>query len=136
MPVFIPIPIEELEEPVEQSSKTYRLDFENGRIFSAGSCDGLEAVNQFIKKAILTPRFRCLIYDNQYGSEIKQTIIADDVTNEYIETELPRLVRDTCLVDSRVLDVYDFSYSFEDERAYIRFKASTVFGNLTIEEVI
>jgi len=88
MPVFIPIPIEELEEPVEQSSKTYRLDFENGRIFSAGSCDGLEAVNQFIKKAILTPRFRCLIYDNQYGSEIKQTIIADDVTNEYIEAEL------------------------------------------------
>lgn len=136
MAVFIPIPIAELEVDAEQPSKTYKLDIERGRIFPVGTCDGLEAVNQFIKKTLLTPRFRCLIYDNQYGSEIKQTIIAADATNEYIETEIPRLIKDACLCDSRVLDVYDFSCSFDEEKARIRFKANTIFGDTVVEEVI
>ncbi len=136
MSVFIPIPIEDIEIAAEQPSKTYKLDVERGRIFPVGTCDGLEAVNQFIKKALLTPRFRCLIYDNQYGSEIKQTIIADDATTEYIETEMPRIVKDACLCDSRVLDIYDFSFSFEKERAFIRFTANTIFGETVVEEVI
>ena len=136
MSVFIPIPVEELAPWEEQSSRTYMLDIERGRIFSAGSCDGLEAVNQFIKKTLLTPRFRCLIYDNQYGSEIKQTIIAANVTSEYVETEIPRLVLDACLVDSRVLEISDFSFEFENDKAHIRFRANTIFGETVVEEVI
>jgi hypothetical protein len=134
--VIIPIPIQTVETRREQPSRTYRLDFERGRIFAAGSADGLEAVNQFIKKTLLTPRFRCLIYDNQYGSEIKQTIIAGDATRQFIETELPRLVRDALLADTRILDVYGFSISFDSENADIRFTAVTIFGETVIEEVI
>ena len=63
--VFIPIPIDEVTEAEEQPSLTYRLDLDNGRI--VGKVDGLEAVNQAIRKAIITPRFKCLIYDDQYG---------------------------------------------------------------------
>ena len=136
MGVYIPIPIAELEQAREQPSRTYRLDFERGRIFAAGSCNGLEAANQFIKKALFTPRFRCLVYDNQYGSEIKQTIIAGDVSAEYIETEMPRLVKDALLVDTRILDVYDFAFTFDQEEARIWFKAVTIFGETVVEEVI
>lgn len=136
MSVFIPIPIQEVEQEIERPSKTYKLDFKRGRIFAVGSCDGLEAVNQFIHKTLLTPRFRCLIYDNQYGSEIKQTIIAGDVTPEYIETDLPRLVKDALLVDSRILDVYDFSISLADERALVYFQAATIFGKTVVEVMI
>lgn len=136
MSFFIPIPIAELEKEHERPSKTYRLDFERKRIFAAGSCDGLEAVNQFIKKTLLTPRFRCLVYDNQYGSEVKQTIIAEDVTTEYVETEMPRLVRDAIMVDPRILDVHDFSHTFDGEEAHISFGASTIFGNTVVEVVI
>jgi len=134
--VFIPIPIEELEVEHELPSRTYKLDIEQGRIFSDGSCDGVEATNQFIKKTLLTPRFRCLIYDNQYGSEIKQTIIATDVSSEYVETELPRLIKDACLADSRILDVYDFFFEIQDDNVFIKFKADTIFGESIIEEVI
>ena len=136
MGTFIPIPIATLEREREQTSRTYRLDYERGRIFAAGSCDGLEAVNQFIKKALLTPRFRCVIYDNQYGSEIKQLIITNDATQEFIETEMPRLVKDTLLIDNRILDVYDFTFEFNDDEVHICFKANTVFGETEIDEVI
>ena len=134
MGVFIPIPISEVEQEREQPSLTYGLDLDRGRIL--GRVDGLDAVNQAIRKALITPRFRCLIYNNQYGSEIKQTIIAGDASPEYVETEMPRLVRDALLVDARILDVYDFSCSFDDERAQVRFSAKTVFGDTVIEEVI
>jgi hypothetical protein len=136
MSVFIPIPISELEISREQPSRTYRLDLERGRIYSLGTADGREAANQFMKKALLTPRFRCLIYDNQYGSEIKQTVIAGDVSSEYIEAEMPRIVKDALLCDSRILDVHGFSYRFHGEEAHIKFTADTVFGEIYVEEVM
>ena len=76
--VFIPIPISGIEEEREEPSLTYKLDLDAGRI--AGKVDGLEAIKQFIRKALITPRFHCLIYDNQYGSEIKDTITSKNAT--------------------------------------------------------
>lgn len=134
MSVFIPIPISDLEQEQEQPSLTYRLDLERGHII--GRVDGLEAINQAIKKALITPRFRCSIYDNQYGSELKQTVIAEDATREYIDADMSRLVRDALLPDSRILDAYDVSLSFDGEEARIHLTAKTIFGSTTIEEVI
>ena len=134
MSVYIPIPVNDVEFEQESPSLTYRLDLDKGRI--VGRTDGLEAVNQAIRKALITPRFKCIVYDNQYGSEIKSTVIADDVTPEYIESIMPKLVEDVLLADSRILEISDFTFSFEGEVAYIEFKASTVFGDINIEEAI
>lgn len=68
MPVDIEIPITDIEEEAERPSRTYRLDTDSGRI--AGTTDGLDAVNQAIKKAIITSRFSNLIYNDDYGSEV------------------------------------------------------------------
>jgi hypothetical protein len=136
MSVFIPIPVQEFQFEAEQPSRTYRLDLERGRILPAGTSDGLSAVRQYIKKTLLSPRFRCLIYDNQYGSELKQTIIAGNTTPEFVETDIPRQVRDAVLVDSRIHDVYGFSISFDTEEAHIGFTAETAFGRISINEVI
>ena len=71
--VYIPLLVTQVEEAAEPPSKTYRLDLEEGRIL--GMVDGQEAVRQAIHKAIITPRWKCLIYDNQYGSEIEAAVI-------------------------------------------------------------
>ena len=84
--VYIPLPVAEVEEKKEAPSLTYSLDLDRGRI--SGMVDGLQAVNQAIRKAIITPRFKCLIYDNQYGSEIEDAIITNDATEEYVETTI------------------------------------------------
>jgi hypothetical protein len=131
MPTFIPIPIAEITEEVEQPSLTYGLDLERGRI--SGRVDRLQAVNQAIKKAILTPRFKCLIYDGQYGSEIKNAIIAGNTSYEYIESAVPGFVRDALSPDTRVLGVSDFTFEFVDGEALIKFKANTIFGETTFE---
>lgn len=132
--LFIPIPISEVEEAEEKPSKTYRLDLDAGRI--VGKVDGIDAVHQAIRKAIITPRFKCLIYDNQYGSEIEDAVTANDATREYVEAVMEGFIRDALAPDTRILDVYDFEFEFTDDTAYINFTADTIFGQVEIEEVM
>lgn len=132
--VLIPMPIETVTESEEQPSLTYRLDLDAGRI--VGKVDNLEAVNQAIQKAIITPRFKCLIYDHQYGSEIEDSIIRGDASRDYIETAIEGFVKDALVPDSRVLNVYDFSVTYQNDAAFISFKADTIFGTTEIKEVL
>lgn len=134
MSVLVPFPVSTVEEAREQPSLTYRLDLDRKRII--GRIDGIEAVEQFIRKAIITPRFKCLIYSNQWGSEVKAVIIAGDASPEYIESDMPRLVRDAVLVDSRVLDVLDFTFSLDGDGVWVKLVVTTIFGTVTVEEVI
>lgn len=132
--VYIPIPVDTVQEAAELPSKTYKLDLDKGRII--GIVDGQEAVRQAIRKAIITPRFKCLIYNNQYGSEIKEAIIQKDATREYTETVVPGFVRDALRPDTRVTGVSNFTFEFEGDEARISFDADTIYGTVKIEEVI
>ncbi len=131
MSVFIPIPIETVTEAPEKPSLTYHLDMENGRI--VGKIDGIAAVNQAILKAILTPRFKCLIYDNQYGSEIEETIIAKNATRNYMETAIEGFIKDALLSDTRILSIYDFKMTWQNDKAFLFFKADTIFGETELQ---
>ena len=131
MSVFIPIPIETVTEAPEKPSFTYHLDMENGRI--VGKIDGIAAVNQAILKAILTPRFKCLIYDNQYGSEIEETIIAKNATRNYMETAIEGFIKDALLSDTRILSIYDFKMTWQNDKAFLFFKADTIFGETELQ---
>lgn len=132
--VYIPIDIDEIETKAELPSKTYKLDLDKGRII--GYVDGQEACRQAIRKAVITPRFKCLIYDNQYGSEIEDAVTTKDATREYVRSAVPGFVEDCLKPDSRVLSVSNFGFEFKDEGAYISFEADTIFGKISIEEVI
>ena len=132
--VAISIPIATVEEAQELPSRTYRLDLDAGRI--VGIADGLTAVNQAIRKAIITPRFKCLIYNNQYGSEIEEEFIASNASRDYIEAACEGFVRDALKPDTRVLKIYDFSFDFGEDRVGIHFKADTIYGETEVKEVI
>lgn len=132
--VYIKLAVDTVEEAAEQPSKTYKLDLDKGRII--GMVDGQEAVRQAIRKAIITPRFKCLIYDNQYGSEIEEAVTQKDATPEYTEAIVPGFVRDALRPDTRITGVSNFKFHFENDEAYISFDADTIFGTVRIEEVI
>lgn len=133
MAVDIEMPVGEIEEETELPTRTYRLDLDSGRI--SGMTDGIEAVEQAIRKAIVTARFCNLIYDDYYGSELDDKVHDSSATPEFIETIIPELVKDALSQDTRILDVYDFEISLKNDSAYISFKVSTIFGETTIKEV-
>lgn len=139
MALDIPIPFDTIEDEQEIPSRTYRIDWDEGRII--GFVDGQEAMKQYIKKALITPRFRCLIYSNQYGSEIEDMLIQKDATREYIETKVRFLVTDALIYDPRILRVYNIAIQFMDtyplqDSCVITFDVDTIYGQISQREVI
>lgn len=133
MGIDINIPIADFEEVTEPTSRTYNLDINSGRI--VGIVDGINAVNQAIRKALITMRFCNLIYDDDYGSEIENITSDKTSTPELMEAVIPELVKEALSQDTRILDVHDFDISFKHDEVYISFKADTIFGETTINEV-
>lgn len=131
---FLELPIDTVEEAEEAPSLTYKLDLDKGRI--VGRIDGPEAVRQAIRKALITPRFKCLIYDHNYGSEIEQAYIAENATDDFIDATVESYVKDALLPDTRVLDCHDFHVEHQDDSLFISFICDTSFGEIKIEEVI
>lgn len=132
------LPFESMEEDVAEITRTYAIDWESGRII--GYVDALEAVKQYIKKVLMTPRFRCLIYDNQYGNEVCNITINKNTTKSYLETEIPFLIADA-LTDKRILKIENVYFEYGKEHLMldsilIKFDVETVYGNTQIKEVI
>jgi hypothetical protein len=122
----------EVTTPTPEPSLTYRLDYENGTI--GGLIDGDEALRQFVVKAIQTARFRYLIYDDQYGSELED-LIGADVTDAFLNEEIPRVIREALIYDDRIADVRDFVVRRESDRVYIEFTVVKTDGDTLTEEV-
>jgi hypothetical protein len=122
------------EETEPQPSKTYYLDFENGRI--GPMIDGDLALRQFVFKAIMTPRSRYLIYDDEYGTELED-LIGADVTDAFLQEEIPRVIRDALVYDDRIADVRDFVVRREKDGVFIEFTIEKVDGEtLTLTEEV
>lgn len=139
MPIDKPFPFETVEEGEAEITRTYAVDWEKGRI--SGFVDGKEAAKQFIKKVLITPRFKCLIYDSQYGSEIQENLMDGRASQEYIETEIPFLVEDALIHDGRIRKVTNVKIIFGDgypgkDSVWITFDADTIYGEIPVEEAV
>jgi Protein of unknown function (DUF2634) len=118
--------------PTPQPSRTYALDFETGEI--GGIIDGEAAIRQAIRKAIMTARFRYLVYgyEHLYGCELED-LIGQDLPIELLNAEIPRLISEALLVDDRITDVYNFTITREGDGLYVSFFVDTADGTLREE---
>ncbi|WP_416045953.1 DUF2634 domain-containing protein [Priestia megaterium] len=101
-----------------QPSKTYKIDFENGRI--GGFIDETEALKQAVQKALITARERFLIYTDEYGCELED-LIGTSVTQAFIETEIPRVVEEALIYDDRIDSLSDFEVVASGDTVTISF---------------
>lgn len=119
----------------EQPSLTYSYNPNTNRI--AGMVDGAEAVGQWIRHAITCERFANVVYSPQFGSEIYTLIAAKEISQQYMASEIDRMVRDALSVDSRITGISAIEVTFGDaDQAYISFTASTIYGAVHIDEVL
>lgn len=120
------------EEPVY---RTYRMDFKNKRII--GMVDGVEAAAQAIFKALQTRRFAYLIYDDQYGCDVFNKIGNLNLTQSYLEADLPSMIEDTFLNEEMVRGINDLEFDIiSGDSVAIQLAVSTIYGDATIEGVI
>ena len=123
----------EFEEEENLPSKTYRIDFDNGRI--SGFTDEIEAVKQAIVLILNTDRFRHMIYSWDYGSELKN-VIGEDF--DIAESEAKRYITEALTQDDRITAVSDFIFTkmTEKQTARISFTVETIYGTASGEVVI
>lgn len=117
------ITTEQMEE-AQQPSRTYRIDFEQGRV--VGMADGLDAVKQAVYKILHTDRFRYLIYSTDYGMEWDGLIGANPA---FIQAELKRRITESLLQDDRIEAVQDFEFEFNGDTALVRFTVVSTAGS-------
>lgn len=133
---IIPVALEEAEFEVIETTVTIEpsLTFSLTPNGIGEKIDGIEAIRQFIAKAIKTARNRFLIYDDQYGSELDD-LLGANVTRELLEEEIPRVIREALIYDERINDVTNFVVTSEGDKVFISFTVFLVNGEQVESEV-
>nr|WP_283775128.1 DUF2634 domain-containing protein [Bacillus zhangzhouensis] len=128
--------IEETEEDEEvETSTTYRLDFEHGRLTNE-TISGIEAIRQFIYMTLRTERYAHPIYSHDIGTEIQELLTDTEATDEYKEMEIPRLLEEALIVDERIDHIGEIEVTKQNDSFHVKLAIVTDEGTLEIEEVM
>ncbi|MCY7711227.1 DUF2634 domain-containing protein [Bacillus safensis] len=128
--------IEEIEEDEEvETSTTYRIDFETGRLTDE-TISGIEAIRQFIYMTLRTERYAHPIYSHDIGTEIQELLTDTEATDEYKEMEIPRLLEEALLVDERIDHIEELEVTKQNDLFHVKLAIVTDEGTLEIEEVM
>ena len=116
----------------EEPSRTYRIDFDAGRV--TGSVDGLEAMRQAVYMILSTERFRRVIYSWDYGTELSRLL---GRSGGGVESEARRIISEALLADDRVTAVRDFTFTRSSRRTLaVSFTAETALGDIAVEREV
>lgn len=113
---------------VTKANKTWNLRGTDG---AERYVDGIDALRQSVRLALETPRYAYLIYSFDYGSELMHYF---GQSNELIQTEWMRLIREALLVDERIQSVEEFQFFFHRDAVEVHFTVKSRLGNF-VEEV-
>ncbi len=118
--------------------RSWRYDYDAGNFVMTPSgrvavADGKEAWVQWCHKALLTPRYRHVIYSRDYGSEL-DTLIGTGQGRAVLESELTRMVTEALLVDVRTASVDQFTFSWAEDHCQMTCRITSVQDDVEILE--
>ena len=121
-----------VESAAQQPSKTYRVDWEAGRV--QGKLEGREAMAQAIRKLLSTERFSYLIYSWNYGTQWAN-LMGEDWAEA--ESELKRILWEALKQDPRITGLSQVSIAWADRRSCaVSLEAETIFGTVREETTV
>ncbi|MED0777773.1 MULTISPECIES: DUF2634 domain-containing protein [Bacillus amyloliquefaciens group] len=123
------------DSEVIETSRTYRIDFENGRITNE-LIAGVEAIKQFVYMALHTERYSYSVFSHDIGNELQEVLSDNETTDAYKKMEIPRLIEEALIYDDRISSVTDFEIDKSGDRFIVSFIVETDEGTLEIEEVL
>ena len=118
-------------------AKEYAWDFEelefkfkDGKMYLV---EGLEAIKIWLWKLFMTTRYREVIFDWDYASEL-ESLIGQGYTQGYLNSEAERYVREAIKynLSDYVTGVRNVVVTFNEGRLTIEFTAITIYGEVEI----
>lgn len=77
--------------------------------------EGTDAWLEWCAKALLTERYKYLVYSRDYGQEF-EGLIGLNLSREAVQSEIARITAETLLADPRTAAVGNFTFEWEKER--------------------
>ena len=107
-------------------SRTWTADFETKRI--TGMTDDIEALRQAIFLILSTERYKYVIYDRSFGSELNTLLHKHP---SIVVSEAKRMTEEALLQDDRIREVRDISVTVDGTELSLSCTVRSVFGELT-----
>lgn len=115
--------------------KEYAWDFETGDFLLADGkfivLQGLEAIEVWIYKALVTERYRYLIYSWNFGSEL-DTLVGSTYSRAVTQSEAERFIKECLLVNPYITEVKNIKIHFSDDTLAASFTAVTQYGEVSV----
>lgn len=105
----------------------YSFDYEN-KCFNANKVNGLDALIEWVNKALDTPKERYIIYSHQYGLPIEK-LIAEHLPPDVFKSELKRMIKECLLIHPVIMDVTDYTFRQEKDMVFVTFTVMTSLGD-------
>lgn len=118
----VALPDPQLQEPESQETifgRNVELDYTKQEyvVSPTGKQSKLDETDSWVEwgaKALATPRYKHLIYSDNYGSEL-HTLIGQSLSHEAVESEIRRMAKECLLADDRTANVDNFQFEWIDD---------------------
>jgi len=102
--------------------RSWRFDFGTGEFVTTptgkvAESEGKEAWVEWCQKALMTERYRHLVYSRNYGQEFED-LIRSGLPRSAIEMEIERIATETLMTDPRTAGVDGFAYEWAGESCF------------------
>lgn len=116
---------------VIQPSRTWRIDFEKGRV--VGYISELDAVKQSVFLILNSERYEYPIFSFDYGADLTNAIGKDQAL---IKSELNRRINDALTQDDRIERIENFTAEIQGDSIFVTFTVISKYGSfVTTQEV-
>lgn len=114
--------------------KEYNLDLSTGKMKN-GFVTDKEALKIWIHFALITERYKYLIYSWYYGNEVK-SLIGKKTTRGLFNSEVKRYIEECLLVNENITGIQDLKIERDGSKLTVGFTVLTIFGEVSINENI
>lgn len=115
-----------LEVEEDKMPTDYEIDFSTrkltGRIIT-----GLDAIKQWVMIVLSTERYYFPQYSWDHGVEFSK-LIGQNYDENYITSEVKRMIEDAILIDPNILGIDNFKCSMKNDKLTVSFTINTIYG--------
>lgn len=113
----------------EIPSKTFRINDDT----VSGYVDGIEAVRQAIFCILNTERYDWVIYNWNYGVELKDLF---GKPMGVVKSKVKKRIREALMQDNRIQSVDAFTFEVSGKKLIVKFTVHTKYGDVSAEKEV
>lgn len=115
--------------------KEVKWNFDKGiPLFKGGDvvlCEGIEAIKVWAYKALLTERYKHIIYNDGYGNEMK-SLIGASFYRDFTISRIKKYVWDALMINPYIIAINSVEVNFSGDLILVDLVMNTIYGEVNL----